>query len=143
MARIKTIELSENERATLEKTWRRGKSLALRQRCRIVLLKAEVRTSKEVAAQVGCCEAVVNTWLKRYRADGMDGLQTRDGQGRRPILNAEADLAAVRRAVQQNRQRVSLARAELTEELGKGFSDLTLRRFLKKTVGATSASGGE
>lgn len=142
MAKIKTVELFEDERAALEKTWRRGKSHALRQRCRMMLLKAETRTSKEVAAQVGCCEAVVNAWLKRYRAEGMDGLQTRDGQGRKPILNDEGDLEAVRRAVQQNRQRVSLARAELQEELGKGFSDLTLRRFLKKTVGATSASGG-
>lgn len=142
MAKIKTVELSEDERATLERTWRRGQSHALRQRCRMVLLKAERRTSKEVARQVGCCEAVVNTWLARYRADGMGGLQTKSGQGRKPILSQEDDLEAVRRAVQENRQRVSWARAELTEELGKGFSELTLRRFLKKTVGATSASGG-
>lgn len=143
MAKIKSIALSADERAALESTWRHGKSHALRQRCRMILLKADTLTSRDVARQVGCCEMVVNTWLARYRAEGMGGLQTRDGQGRKPILNSEADLAAVRRAVQQNRQRVSLARAELTGELGKGFSDLTLRRFLKKTAAATSASGGE
>lgn len=142
MAKIKSIDLTADERAALEKTWRHGRSPALRQRCRIVLLKADTLTSKDVARQVGCCEMVVNTWLRRYRAEGMDGLQTRQGQGRKPILNAQADLAAVRRAVQQNRQRVSLARAELTKDLGKGFSDLTLRRFLKKTVAVTNASGG-
>jgi transposase len=140
MAKIKGIELTDDERAALEGTWRHGKSHALRQRCRMVLLKAESRTSKDVARRVGCCEMVVNTWLARYRAEGMDGLQTRGGQGRRPTLSREDDLGAVRRAVQQNRQRVSLARAELTQELGKGFSDLTLRRFLKKTVAATNAS---
>lgn len=143
MAKIKTVELTADERAALEKEWRRGQSHALRQRCRMVLLKSSALTSKDVAQQVGCCEMVVNNWLARYRAQGLDGLRTKRGQGRRPILSAEADLAAVRRAVQQNRQRVSRARAELTQELGKGFSDLTLRRFLKKTVAATSASGGE
>lgn len=139
MAKIKSIELSADERAALEKQWRYGKSHALRQRSRMILLKSQTLTSKEVAKQVGCCEVVVNTWLKRYRADGMDGLQTKSGQGRKPILNSEDDLAAVRRAVQENRQRVSLARAELTQELGKGFSDPTLRRFLKKTIAATNA----
>jgi len=75
---------------------------------------------------------VVNTWLNRYQAHGLDGLKTRRGQARRPILQADTDLAAVRRAVQNNRQRVSLAKAELTKELGKEFPTLTLRRFLKK-----------
>jgi transposase len=143
MANIKSVELTDDERAALERSWRRGKSHAFRQRCRMVLLKAERRTSKDVAAQVGCCEVVVNNWLKRYGAHGLDGLQTQSGQGRKPILSREADLAAVRRAVQQNRQRVSLARAELTQELGKGFSDLTLRRFLKKVAAASGAFGGE
>lgn len=147
MAKIKSIQLSDDERAALEKQWRYGQSHALRQRCRMILLKAQALKSKEVAKQVGCCEMVVNNWLARYRADGMDGLKTKSGQGRKPILNGEDDLAAVRRAVQQNRQRVSLARAELQEELGKGFSDPTLRRFLKridqKTVAATSASVAE
>lgn len=48
------------------------------------------------------------------------------------------DLAAVRQAVQQNHQRVSLARVELIEYLGKYFSTQTLKRFLKKTVTASS-----
>jgi hypothetical protein len=45
--------------------------------------------------------------------------------------------------VQENRQRVSLAQAELQEELGKEFSTLTLKRFLKKTVAASSAFDGK
>jgi len=92
-----------------------------------------------VAKQVGCCEVVVNSWMKRYQEQGMGGLKTKVGQGRLPILSKENDLAAVRLAVQQNRQRVSLAKAELTQELGKEFSIQTLKRFLKKTVAASSA----
>jgi len=81
----------------------------------MILLKAEVRTSSDVVQQVGCCEVVVNTWLQRYQAHGLDGLQTRQGQGRRAILQTDTDLEVVRHAVQANRQRVSLAKAELAQ----------------------------
>jgi len=143
MAKIKAIELTEEQRAALEKGWKHGPSHAFRQRCQMILLKSQWLTSQEVASQVGCCEVVVNTWLQRYQEhslDGLklDGLKTRQGRGRRPILQAETDLAAVRRAGQKNRQRVSLAKAELQEELGKEFSTLTLKRFLKKTVAVSS-----
>jgi transposase len=142
MAKIKSVVLTAQERLALENGLHRGKSPAFRQRCRIVLLKAQKRTSKDVAEQVGCCEPVVNTWVLRYKAQGLEGLRTQPGQGRRAILQAETDLAAVRRAVQNSRQRVSLAKAELEQELGKEFSALTLRRFLKKMAAASSVSDG-
>ena len=139
MAKIKSMELTPDQRTALEKAFRYGKSYGFRQRCHMILLKAEKRTSKDVAAQVGCCEVVVNTWMKRYQEQGLDGLKTKAGRGRKSILQPDTDLAAVRRAVQNSRQKISLARAELEQELGKGFSPLTLRRFLKKTVAATNA----
>lgn len=139
MAKIKSIKLTSDQKAALEKASRHGKSYSFRQRCQMILLKSECRTSKEVAKQVGCCEVVVNSWMKRYQEQGFDGLKTKAGQGRLPILDKETDLAAVRHAVQQNRQRVSLAKAELIQELGKEFSTQTLKRFLKKTVAASSA----
>ena len=75
------------------------------------------RTSEEVAAEVGCCEVVVNIWMKRYQQQGMDGLKTKAGSGRKSILQVDTDLAAVREAVQSSRQRISLAKAELQQEL--------------------------
>lgn len=139
MAKIKSVDLTPEQQAALEKASRHGKSYSFRQRCLMVLLKSQSRTSKDVAAQVGCCEVVVNTWLKRYQQLGLDGLKTKAGRGRKSILQADTDLAAVRQAVQSSRQRISLAKAELQQELGKEFSQLTLRRFLKKTVAASSA----
>ena len=134
MAKIKAIELTEEERAALEKGWKHDSSHAFRQRCQMILLKSQWPPSREVAGQVGCCEVVVNTWLQRYQQHRFEGLKTRQGRGRHPILQAQADLEAVRRAVQKNRQRVSLAKAEREQELGKEFSQLTLRRFLKKRL---------
>lgn len=142
MAKIKGIDLTDAQRAELERGWRRGASHALRQRCRMVLLKAQGLRSKDVAAQVGCCEVVVNSWLRRYRAGGLEGLRTRAGRGRKPILAGEADREAARRAVRANRQRISLAKAELERETGRPHSVSTLKRFLKKTADATNACGG-
>ena len=141
MARIKILELTEAERRDLERGYREGKSHAFRKRCQMMLLKSEERRSKEVADILGCCEVTVNNWLKRYEAEGIEGLKTKPGRGRKAILEAEADYEAVRQAVQANRQRLSVAKAELETELDKTFSDRTLERYIKKVVQVISESG--
>ena len=50
------------------------------------------------------------------------------------ILRTEEDLERVREKVSEHRQRIGLAKEDLEKELGKQFSEKTLRRFLKKTV---------
>ena len=78
--------------------------------------------------------------MKRYEAEGIEGLRTRAGRGRKPILDAEADLAAVKTAVQAHRQQLKVARAELEEALGKNFSTKTLERYIKNMVQITRES---
>ncbi len=138
MPKVTMITLSAEERAALEKASKYGTMPSLRLRCQAILLKTEKRTSLAVAQQLGCCEMSVNDWMKRYQEQGLAGLKIQKGRGRKAILQADTDLAAVREAVQNSRQRISLAKAELQQGLGKEFSSLTLRRFLKKTVAASS-----
>lgn len=135
MGKTKVIELTNEQRTELENGYKTGKSHTFRQRCQIVLLKTENRTSLEVADILGVCEIVVNNWLKRYETQGLEGLQTRPGRGRKTILQA-VDLEQVKAAVKQSRQRISVARAELKETLGKEFSSSSLKRYLKKTLAA-------
>jgi transposase len=106
----------------------------------MILLKSERRTAIEIAGLIGCCEVVVNNWLKRYEAEGIEGLRTKPGRGRKPLLDAERDLPRVKAAVAANRQRISLARAELEAELGKSFSTKTLERYIKNMVLAINES---
>jgi len=141
MPKVTIVTLTADEQAALEKASKYGTTPSFRLRCRAVLLKTEKRTSLDVAKQLGCCEMSVNDWLKRYQEQRLTGLKVKKGRGRKPILNQQADLAAVRRAVQGSRQRISLAKAELEQELGKTFSAQTLKKFLKKTVAASSAFG--
>jgi transposase len=140
MGKIKTVELTGAQRAALEKGYRTGSSHAFRMRCQMILLKSERRTAVEIADLLGCCEVVVNNWLKRYEAEGIEGLRTKPGRGRKPVLDAEKDLPSVKAAVAANRQRISVARAALEAELGKTFSTKTLERYIKNMAAAISES---
>lgn len=140
MGKIKTVELTRTQRNELEKGYRAGSSHAFRLRCQMILLKSERRTAKEIADLLGCCEVVINNWLKRYEVEGLEGLLTKPGRGRKPILDAEKDLPSVKAAVAANRQRISLAKAELEVELGKPFSQKTLERYIKNLVLAINES---
>jgi transposase len=140
MGKIKTVELTTAQRNELEKGYRAGSSHAFRVRCQMILLKSERRTAKDIADLLGCCEVVVNNWLKRFELEGITGLLTKPGRGRKPILDAEKDLPGVRAAVAANRQRISMAKAELEAELGKAFSQKTLERYIKNMVLAINES---
>ena len=137
MGKTKIIELTATQREELENGYRNGKTHSFRQRCQMVLLKSEERTSVEVVGILGGCEMTVNNWVKRYEAEGIEGLQMRPGRGRKAILQA-VDLERVKAAVKQSRQKISVARIELEASLGKEFSHSSLKRYLKKTLAATN-----
>jgi transposase len=143
MGKIRTIELRAEERQGLEAGYRSGKSHAFRQRCQLVLLKSEGRSSKQVGAIVKMNPVTVNSWLSRYQAEGIAGLKTKPGRGGKLVLEPERDLEQVRKAVVEERQRLSQAKVLLEQQLGKAFSLRTLKRFLKKLSAATNGSGKE
>jgi len=134
MGKIKKLELSVAEKEVLGRGYRSGEKHTFRQRCQMILLKSEGLTNKRIGQVFSCHEMTVYGWVKRYETEGISGLRTKEGSGRAPILRTAEDLARVREKVSLHRQRVGLAKAELEEELGKNFSEKTLRRFLKKTV---------
>ena len=140
MGAIKDLRLSEIQKVELERGYREGKSHVLRQRCQMMLLKSEKRSSAEVGEILGYCEVVVNNWMKRYEREGLAGLQTKAGGGRKAILHESEDLAQVRKAVQANRQRLSLAKVEVEEALDKQLSTRTLERYVKKMLVVINAS---
>ncbi len=139
-APIKALQLTEHQKHELEKHYHNGKTHALRKRCQMMLLKHQGRKSSEIADIIGCCEMAVNNWIKRYQSQGIQGLNTKPGRGRKPILDQQNNFEQVKTAVQANRQRLSVARTELEQALEKQFSIFTLQRFLKNTLVITNAS---
>lgn len=137
MGKIKVIQLSKPQREKLEDGYRNGKTHSFRQRCQMILLKSEKRTSLEVVGVLGGCEMTVNNWVNRYLAEGIEGLKIKAGRGRKAILQP-IDLEQVKRAVKNSRQKISMTRVELEESLGKEFSESSLKKDLKKTLAATN-----
>ena len=143
MSRLTKIELTEEQRLALEKGYKFGAVHGFRQRCLMILLKSQKKTSLVIGQQLDCHLITVNHWVKRYQAEGIAGLHIKEGRGRRAILHKETDLPTVRLAVEQNRQRLSMAQETLQQELSKKFSQTTLKRFLKKTIADTDAYESE
>ena len=109
IGKIKIIEQTDKERLQLEEGFRRGKSHSFRIRCRAILLKSNGLTSKEVNIQTEMTHISVNSWVKRFECEGVKGLATRLGRGRKPIMDS-SDEDAVRRAIENDRQNVKKAK---------------------------------
>jgi len=137
--RAKSIKLTSEQRTVLEEGYKKGKATFSR-RCHMILLKSENRTSLEVANIVGTNQISVNGWVNRYLAEGIDGLKTKPGRGRKRILDVQKDEKKVKAAVKRERQRLKLAKADLEKDLGKEFSLKTLQRFLKNLSANGNAS---
>ena len=127
----KVINLTAAEKTELQSGYKYSKSSNFSRRCHFVLLKNQGKTSQEIADIFGITQQPVNRWCNRYLEKGIIGLQTKPGQGRKPILDKAKDESIIKATVQQERQRLKNAKEILENELDKSFSLKTLQRFLK------------
>jgi transposase len=100
-------------------------------RCHTILLKSEGRNSKEVGSITGMSQVSVNSWLARFKSEGILGLQTKSGRGRKPIIVESEDKEQILAAIKSNRQRLLRAKAEWEAQSGKTVGRITFRKFLK------------
>ena len=107
MGRVNTPHLTAEQRQEFENALKHGSRHCFRMRCQSILLKSEQRTSKDVGAITGMCAISVNNWVSRYNREGISGLQTHSGRGRKPILSQVEDRAGILSAIKANRQRTN------------------------------------
>lgn len=131
MGRSNTPILSEPAKLVLEKGLHDGKTHTFRTRCQVILLKSTGRKSEDVGLITSMTYVSVNSWVKRYKDFGIEGLQTLPGRGRKAKLNKETDKESILEAVKTNRQRLQTAKAEWEQKSGKSVSISTLKSFLK------------
>lgn len=137
--KIKSITLSTLEKQCLEAGYHQGKTAVYRKRCHLTLLKSQGYKAKDIANILDTNIQSVYNWVKRYQQQGIEGLQTREGQGRPRLLQDEHE-QIVKDCISQERQRVKLIMDELSQQTGKLFSQRTLERFLKTLATATNES---
>ncbi len=133
MKPIKVLELSEDDRLKLEKGYHQGPTHCFRIRCKSILMKSEGKSAPQIAEMLEVTVPTVYAWVKRYEENGIKGLETRPGQGRKPIMDC-SDEEAVRKAIEEDRQSVSKAREAWQNATGKEASDITFKRFLETLV---------
>lgn len=130
--------MEEAEKITLQEGHKNGTAKAFQNRCHCLLLSAEGYQVKQLAEIFRVSEISIYAWFKRWEKGGVARLRDQAGRGRRAILQAE-DLACVKQRVEENAQRLKIAREKLKAELGREFSTKTLKRFLKSLIADTNA----
>ena len=92
------IELTDEERETLERWARRPKSAqALALRCRIVLGAAQDHSNTDIAAELGCCATTVGKWRNRFAQRCLDGLHDEPRPGPpRTVTDAQIEEVIVK-----------------------------------------------
>jgi transposase len=125
VAKSKVIRLNLDTTAELELGYKQENAI-FSKRCHMILLKSESKTSQEIANLLLTNPISVNKWVNRYKAQGIEGLRTKPGQGRKRILDGHSDEAKVRAVVQTERQRLKFVKEQLEQDLNKSFSMKTL-----------------
>lgn len=141
MQPIRVSPLSETQVQELDELYRHSKSIRLRTRAQMVLLSAEQRMKVgQIAIIVRESEATVLRWLKRYIAEGVNGLHDAPQPGRPSTITAayrQQLLETVRRRPRSLDQPYSLWTLQrladyMAEQTGIRVSDETVRHALHR-----------
>jgi transposase len=140
MKAIKLPVQSDKQLRALDELYRSTKDVRLRQRAQMILLAAEKQmVACEIAEIVRKDEQTVRRWLKRYLAEGIEGLKDapRPG-GQMTVTDAYRTklVATVRRRPRSLGQPYSMWSLQrladyMAEETGIRVSDETVRRHLE------------
>jgi transposase len=118
MKPIRIPALSPEQFDSLEKLYRTTRKPRLRTRAQMVLLAAEQRmTAAQIAEIVRASEETVRRWLKRYLAEGVEGLRDVPHPG------------APRKVTEEYKERLLHAVRRRPRSLDLPFSVWTLRRL--------------
>lgn len=132
--------VSPEERAALDRLYRRTRNVRLRTRTQMILLALEQEmVASEIATIVRHCEQTVRNWIRRFNAEGVEGLRDRP-RPREPVKVTpeyhERLVAAVRRRPRALGQPYSLWTLQrladfMAEETGIRLSHEGVRLVLK------------
>jgi transposase len=140
MKPIRVRELKPNEYEELEKLYQKTKDVRLRSRAQMILLAVEQKyVARQITEIVRKNDQSVRTWIKRFNAEGINGLYDMPRPGTPKKVTKEYRrrlLEIVRRrprTIEQPYSMWTLARLAdfMAEETGLRVSTETVRRVLK------------
>jgi transposase len=99
----KKLRLRRGDRRVLE-SWVRSRTLPRRQveRAKIVLAGARGESSRGIAASVGVARDTARLWMRRYEAEGLDGIKSdRARSGRPRDITREIEEAIIEKTINE------------------------------------------
>ena len=144
MSRRKTfIENLNTEQITqLESGKKSGKSDAFRTRCHAILLSNKGFSVSEISTILSVSESAIFKWFSAWKKHGFEGLKTKSGQGRKPVLCADNKdhVKGVEKAVKKVAEKGGNLLAEIEAELGfkEQLSMRMVHFFLQKLTSSTN-----
>lgn len=126
-------KLTKEQRSSLEKGYKTGKSFVFRRKCHSILLSHEGQTVNELSQFFKVSTITVYKWLKEWESQGIKGLKVKPGQGRPTKLNLDDQnhVKMVKTLVENEPKNLTRVVGQLKSKLGIDISKKTLKRFLK------------
>lgn len=130
---MRFIKLSEADLKNLQNGQRHGKHFLFRDRCQCLILSHQGHSIPQLTKLFNVHRVTIYEWFNLWESGGIEALQKKPGQGRRPKLSP-ANPKHVERAkalVENERQNLKSVVAQLSKELDIEMHPDTLKRFLK------------
>ena len=126
-------KLTEEQKSSLNKGYRHGKSPLYRRKCHCILLSHSGKTASELASFFAVTVHSIREWLKQWEQHGQESLNLQPGRGRKPKLDTEQaqHVQTVKTLVKNEPKNLRRVTAQIKNQLGIEVSKKTLTRFLK------------
>lgn len=125
--------LTEEQKSSLKSGYTYGESPKYRRRCHCILLNHSGKTAKELSTFFDVDVQSIQTWIKLWERQGIEGLKLQPGRGRKPKLKTEKQehVETVKALIENEPKNLNRVTVQIEEELGIEVSKRTLKRFLK------------
>lgn len=126
-------KLTEEQKSSLEKGYRQGKSPLFRRKCHCILLNDRGKDATELSDFFQVRRQSILNWLNAWEKSGLEELKLKPGRGRKPKLkkdNAE-HVEIIKTLIENEPKNLFRVTAQIEAELDIQVSKKTLKRFLK------------
>lgn len=131
-------KLSTEEKVVLEQEKKHGKSESYRIRCHAILLSNREYTTDQISEILEVSKTTIYAWFSAWEKQGIEGLKTKAGQGRKAVLNLDNSdhVKGVKKAVKKVAEQGGNLLAEIQSELEleEPLSKKMLALFLEKLI---------
>jgi transposase len=129
-------KLTKEEKSSLAKGYKTGKSHLTRRKCQAILLSHGGTTAGELSTLYSVTIRTVYSWFNSWESNGIKGLELKPGRGRKAKLQADDkdQVKIIKTLVENEPQSLKQVVKKIKSTLGIDLSKKTLKRFLKKNL---------